>query len=235
MFIIILKWRLGNTQKTYSHWFYTTLARVVYQSLVVITVEVFSLVALFNIWSSKRIPSSSGGGWGNLFDWWRIVCNVGKSDVSRLISLGNVLNVVEGFGKISLNILFVGLMIGGGGGWKLTFFPVGRRTDFRVRVETADDEHGFGWLCKRSRSDVDDDSPLYGQERSEEEYSPSVVDGGWEVFQKKDTEWEGYLSPHALGWAKKTIITRLISNTIKVRDIRVLIYILKNDTRSLKT
>lgn len=166
-----------------------------YHSFSVITVGFLSSVDIgdfVSIWSSNRIPLSNGGGCGNFVDWWRIVCKVGKSfdwvcGKSRWINFGNVLNVDEVFWKRSLNILFVGLI---NAGWKLTFFVGWRRFDFRVRVikpETVDDDDGFGWLCKRSRSDVDDDSPLYGHERSEEENSPSVVDGlvpdrGWEFF-----------------------------------------------------
>lgn len=168
-----------------------------------------------SILSSKRIPLSNGGGCGNFIwisfdDWFRIVCNVGKSFdwlrgrsgkieefelfvvivISRLFCFGNVLNVEEVFWNRSLKILFVGLI---NGGWKLTFFVCWRRVDFRVRVVSADIvvEDGFccccwwWWLCERSRSDVDDDVPLYGQERKDEENSPSVVDGllpdgGWE-------------------------------------------------------
>ncbi len=82
----------------------------------------FDPVEFVSIWSSSRIPLSNGGGWGNLLwlslddDWWRTVCNVGKSvdwfrgksvriswfdplfidnedDRSRFVCLGNVLNV----------------------------------------------------------------------------------------------------------------------------------------------
>lgn len=80
----------------------------------------FDPVEFVSIWSSRRIPLSNGGGWGNfvwLFfvdDWLRTVCNVGKSfcrfrgksvrigwfcplfndddDKSRLVCFGNVLN-----------------------------------------------------------------------------------------------------------------------------------------------
>lgn len=168
-----------------------------------------------SILSSKIIPLSNGGGCGNFVwlsfvDWLRIVCNVGKSfdwfwdksvriggdfglliviDISRLFCFGNVLNVDEVFWNRSLNILFVGLI---NGGWKLTFFVCCLRVDFRVRVVNADtvDDGGFWWWWERSRSDVDDDVPLYGQEIREEENSPSVVDGllpdgAWEFYNKK--------------------------------------------------
>ncbi len=149
--------------------------------------------------------------WLSFIDWLRIVCKVGKPsdsvwgksvrigevwflfviDISRLFCFGNVLNVEEVFWNKSLKILFVGLI---NGGWKLTFFICWRRVDFRVRVVRADiaDEDEFWWwwwwwwwLCERSRSDVDDDVPLYGQDRKDEENLPSVVDGlltdgGWE-------------------------------------------------------
>ncbi len=169
---------------------------ILYHPLLLVDDWIFSSV-LLSILSSKRIPLSNGGGCGNFVDWWSIVCKVGKSFdwlrgksvrigefellvvivISRLFCFGNVLNVEEVFWNRSLNILFVGLI---DDGWKLTFFVCCRRVDFRVRVVRADivDDDGFWWwLCERSRSDVDDDVPLYGQERNDEENSPSVVDG----------------------------------------------------------
>ena len=112
--------------------------------------------------------------------------------MSDLFCFGNVLNVDEVFWNKSLNTLFVGLI---NGGWKLTFFVCCcRRGDFLVRVVNADtvDDGGFCWWdwWGRSRSDVDDDVPLYGHERRDEENSPSVVDGllpdgAWEFYSKK--------------------------------------------------
>ncbi len=165
---------------------------ILYHPLLLLLVDDwdFSLV-LLSILSSKSIPLSNGGGCGNFVDWWRIVCKVGKSFdwlrgksfefellvvivISRLICFGNVLNVEEVFWNRSLNILFVGLI---DDGWKLTFFICWRRVDFRVRVVSADivddDDFWWWWLCERSRSDVDDDVPLYGHERNDEENSPS--------------------------------------------------------------
>jgi len=61
-------------------------------------------------------------------------------------------------------------------GSKLTFFVWWRRVDFRVKVVRADTVDDGGFLYEELRSVIDEDIPLNGQDKSDEEKSPSVVD-----------------------------------------------------------